>query len=52
MNRRRAGRKVLAFGQPIPDMTEVEFELPGELVDEETMGRRERAKRREKRAKK
>ncbi|KAL2755804.1 hypothetical protein ACRALDRAFT_2034808 [Sodiomyces alcalophilus JCM 7366] len=44
---RRAGRRVLAWGQPIPDMGEVEFELPEELMDEELLKARARKKRRE-----
>ena len=31
--RRRSGRGVLAFGHPIPDMLEKEFELPEEIKD-------------------
>lgn len=46
---RRAGRKVLAWGHPVPDITEVDFDLPEEYRDDETMRARARKKRRDKR---
>ena len=49
---RRKGRKVLAWGQPLPDLAEDEFELPAELRDEETLKTHARKKRREKRVRK
>ncbi|KAK3310606.1 something about silencing, SAS, complex subunit 4-domain-containing protein [Chaetomium strumarium] len=49
---RRTGRKVLAWGHPIPDMPEREFELPAELRDEDTLRSRARTKRRDKRVRK
>ncbi|KFA60853.1 hypothetical protein S40285_06176 [Stachybotrys chlorohalonatus IBT 40285] len=47
---RRAGRKVLAWGHPIPDITQMDFELPEEYRDGELMKARERQKRRERRS--
>jgi hypothetical protein len=49
---RRRGRKVLAWGQPVPDLAETEFELPAELRDEETLRTHARKKRRDKRVRK
>ena len=50
MNRhRRSGRKVLAWGHPIPELAEIEFELPEDYRDDETMRLRARRRRREKR---
>ncbi|KAK4235524.1 something about silencing, SAS, complex subunit 4-domain-containing protein [Achaetomium macrosporum] len=49
---RRTGRKVLAWGHPVPDMPERDFELPAELRDEDTLRARARMKRREKRVRK
>ncbi|KAK5992490.1 hypothetical protein PT974_05897 [Cladobotryum mycophilum] len=46
---RRAGRKVLAWGHPIPDMLESDFILPEEYRDEDTLKSRARKKRRDKR---
>ncbi len=46
---RRRGRKVLAWGQPVPEVSEKEFELPEEFLDEDTLKTRARRKRREKR---
>lgn len=46
---RRTGRKVLAWGHPIPEIPECDFELPQEYRDEETLKARERKKRRERR---
>lgn len=49
---RRAGRKVLAWGHPLPDIDEDEFDLPEEYRDEETLKMRERKKRRDRRGSK
>ncbi|CAM1504672.1 Fc.00g022630.m01.CDS01 [Cosmosporella sp. VM-42] len=46
---RRAGRKVLAWGHPIPEIPEHDFDLPEDYRDEDTLKARERKKRREKR---
>ncbi|KAL7811819.1 something about silencing, SAS, complex subunit 4 domain-containing protein, partial [Trichoderma gracile] len=46
---RRAGRKILAWGHPIPDIAEADFILPEEYRDEETLKARERKKRRDRR---
>ncbi|PNP58466.1 hypothetical protein THARTR1_01482 [Trichoderma harzianum] len=46
---RRAGRKVLAWGHPIPDIVEADFALPEEYRNEETLKARERKKRRDRR---
>lgn len=46
---RRAGRKVLAWGHAIPDMDEMDFELPEEYRDGDTLKTRARQKRRERR---
>ncbi|KOS21647.1 hypothetical protein ESCO_005110 [Escovopsis weberi] len=43
---RRAGRKVLAWGHPIPDIPESDFVLPEEYRDEDTLKARARKKRR------
>ncbi|OAA40659.1 hypothetical protein NOR_05747 [Metarhizium rileyi] len=47
---RRIGRKVLAWGHPIPDLTEADFVLPKEYRDEELLKSRARKKRRDKRS--
>lgn len=47
---RRKGRKVLAFGQPIPDLDERDFELPEDVMDAELMKAHERKTRLRKRA--
>ncbi|AEO53934.1 hypothetical protein MYCTH_2295879 [Thermothelomyces thermophilus ATCC 42464] len=49
---RRKGRKVLAWGQPLPEMAEAEFQLPTGLCDEETLRAHARKKRRDKRLRK
>jgi hypothetical protein len=49
---RRTGRKALAWGHPIPDMPEREFELPAEWRDDDALTSRARIKRRDKRVKK
>ncbi|KAI0021095.1 something about silencing, SAS, complex subunit 4-domain-containing protein [Xylariomycetidae sp. FL0641] len=46
---RRRGRNVVAWGHPIPDMMEWEFDLPEEYRDAETLKAHERQKRRERR---
>lgn len=44
-NNRRRGRKVLAWGHPVPDVVEQEFELPEDLRDEDTLKSAARRKR-------
>lgn len=46
---RRAGRRVLAWGEPVPEMLEQEFELPEEYLDPEVMKAHARKRRRERR---
>lgn len=46
---RRRGRKVLAWGHPVPDMAEADFELPAEFRDEHTLRSHARRKRRDRR---
>ncbi|KAG6039642.1 hypothetical protein E4U41_002391 [Claviceps citrina] len=46
---RRTGRKILAWGQPLPDMDHADFVLPGEYRDAELLKSRARKKRRDKR---
>jgi len=46
---RRSGRGVAAFGQPIPEPQEQDFDLPEEYRDEETLKSRMRARRRARR---
>lgn len=46
---RRAGRKILAWGLPLPEIAEADFVLPEEYRDEETLKARARKKRRDKR---
>ena len=48
---RRTGRKVLAWGHPIPEVPEADFVLPEAYRDDETMRSRARKKRRDKRGK-
>lgn len=48
---RRAGRNVLAWGHPIPDVAEMDFDLPEDYRDDELLKARARKRRREKRAK-
>lgn len=50
-NRRRTGRKVMAWGHPVPEISQVDFDLPEEYRDDETLKTRARRKRRDKRAK-
>jgi hypothetical protein len=47
---RRAGRKVLAWGHPLPELQEEDFDLPQAYRDEETMRSRARKKRKDKRS--
>ncbi|KAI9758014.1 MAG: hypothetical protein M4579_003250 [Chaenotheca gracillima] len=49
---RRSGRSVNAFGHPIPDVAEQEFELPPEILTEETLIANARRRRRMRRASK
>lgn len=49
---RRAGRKVMAWGHMIPDIPQLDFTLPEEYRDSETMRARERRKRRDRRGSK
>ncbi|KAI1136101.1 something about silencing, SAS, complex subunit 4-domain-containing protein [Hypoxylon sp. FL0543] len=46
---RRRGRTVLAWGRPVPDMAEGDYELPEEYRDAETLKAHERQKRRDRR---
>ncbi|KAF6831243.1 hypothetical protein CMUS01_07435 [Colletotrichum musicola] len=46
---RRAGRKVVAWGHPIPEIPEVDFDLPEEFRDEETLKMQARKRRRDRR---
>lgn len=48
-HKRRAGRKVLAWGLPIPELPESDFMLPADYRDEDTLRLRARKKRRDKR---
>ncbi|KAJ3484871.1 hypothetical protein NLG97_g6948 [Lecanicillium saksenae] len=48
---RRAGRNVLAWGHPIPDIAEIDFDLPEDYRDDELLKARARKRRRDKRAK-
>uniref|UniRef100_A0A0D2XQ49 Something about silencing protein 4 domain-containing protein n=1 Tax=Fusarium oxysporum (strain Fo5176) TaxID=660025 RepID=A0A0D2XQ49_FUSOF len=46
---RRTGRKIMAWGLPIPEIPEVDFDLPEEYRDEDTLKARARKQRRERR---
>jgi hypothetical protein len=46
---RHSDRRILAFGQPIPDLDEQEFKLPDDLLDPEYLKQHERERRRRKR---
>lgn len=46
---RRTGRKVMAWGLPIPEIPDVDFDLPEEYRDEDTLKVRARKKRRDRR---
>ncbi|KAI9767178.1 MAG: hypothetical protein M1835_007075 [Candelina submexicana] len=43
IGKHRRGRSKTAFGQPLPDMTECGFELPSELLDDESTTNEARA---------
>ena len=47
---RRSERNALAFGQPIPEMPEGEFDLPDDILSSNTIAARARARRRLNRA--
>jgi Something about silencing, SAS, complex subunit 4 len=49
---RRSGRSVAAWGHPVPDVTEADFDLPEEYRDEETLKVHARRKRRDRRVSK
>ncbi|KAG9258261.1 something about silencing, SAS, complex subunit 4-domain-containing protein [Emericellopsis atlantica] len=49
VNRTRRGRKVLAWGLPIPEFSDADFELPAHFLDEDKMRARARKKRADKR---
>jgi hypothetical protein len=49
---RRRGRTILAWGHPVPEMSEYEFELPEDCLDEDTLKAHERRKRRDRRQRK
>ena len=50
LGKARHGRNVTAFGHPIPDFEDREFELPDEYLTEDTLRANAREKRRRKRA--
>lgn len=55
LGKHRHGRNVLAFGQPVPDFTEGEFEMPDDYITPEALrdhARKRRRQRRESAAKK
>lgn len=49
LSRSRSGRNVTAFGRPLPEMDEYEFELPAEYVTEDALRANARERRRRKR---
>ncbi|KAE9368493.1 hypothetical protein N431DRAFT_381979 [Stipitochalara longipes BDJ] len=49
---RRSGRSVAAWGHPVPDVMDVDFDLPEEYRDEETLKAHARRKRRDRRVSK
>ncbi|KAH8734550.1 something about silencing, SAS, complex subunit 4-domain-containing protein [Ilyonectria robusta] len=49
---RRAGRKVMAWGHPVPEIPPVDFDLPEEFLDSDALKARERRKRRDRRGSK
>lgn len=49
---RRAGRKVMAWGHPVPEIPQVDFDLPEEFLDSDALKARERRKRRDRRGSK
>ncbi|GAB1310891.1 Something about silencing, SAS, complex subunit 4-domain-containing protein [Madurella fahalii] len=46
---RRRGRKVMAWGHPVPDVEEADWELPAEYRNEDALKSRARRRRRDKR---
>ncbi|KAK3709271.1 hypothetical protein LTR37_011009 [Vermiconidia calcicola] len=50
LGKARHGRNVTAFGHPIPELREREFELPDDYVTEDTLAANARERRRRKRA--
>lgn len=50
LGKARHGRSVTAFGQPVPELEEQEFELPEDYVSEDVLRANAREKRRRKRA--
>ncbi|OAA62258.1 hypothetical protein ISF_05267 [Cordyceps fumosorosea ARSEF 2679] len=48
---RRAGRNVMAWGHPIPDIPQMDFNLPEDYRDDELLKARARKRRRERRSK-
>jgi hypothetical protein len=49
---RRSGRSVAAWGHPVPDVTDVDFDLPEEYRGEDTLKAHARRKRRDRRVSK
>jgi hypothetical protein len=49
---RRSGRSVAAWGHPVPDVADIDFDLPEEYRDEETLKAHARRKRRDRRVSK
>lgn len=49
---RRSGRTAVAWGHPVPEVAETDFDLPGEYRDEETLKSHARRKRRDRRVSK
>lgn len=49
LGRSRHGRNVTAFGQPLPEMDEIEFELPEDYITENALRANARERRRRKR---
>ncbi|KAI1298251.1 hypothetical protein F5Y03DRAFT_368447 [Xylaria venustula] len=49
---RRRGRTVLAWGHPVPEMSDYDFKLPEFFLDEDTLRAHERQKRRDRRQRK
>ncbi|RVX69844.1 hypothetical protein B0A52_05678 [Exophiala mesophila] len=46
---RQRGRIILAFGVPVPELAEHEFELPSEILTEDAIRRSQRSRRRQRR---
>jgi len=49
---RRSGRSVAAWGHPVPEVADIDFDLPEEYRDEETLKAHARRKRRDRRVSK